>query len=118
MRITVRVVLAEKQHITLAHEIYDLWISLEYTQAGKVFDLIRESAGVINRTIDIESVLFSDYKIVVAMTGRRMDQTGAGLAGSRLLTRFTDVQFGFRVGLTAQGDVFGHHEKRSTINPR
>ena len=105
MRIPVRVIFAEEQHVAVAHELNNLWISLEHTEPGEVFDLWRKLARVIDRTIDFQSVLFADYKIVVAVTRRGVHTARPGLTGSSFFTRVFHVQFRFRVGFAAECHV-------------
>ncbi len=72
---------------------------------------------MIDRTIDFQSVLFSDHKIVMAMARRSVYTAGSRFAGGRLITRFADVEFGFSVGFAAERDVLAHHQKRWPIQP-
>ena len=72
------VILAEEQNAALAHEIDDLWISFEDTETGEIFDFIGKSAGVINRTIYLQTVFLTDHKVVMAVARRRVYQACSG----------------------------------------
>ena len=72
------IVLAEQQNAALAHEIDYLRIRCKDAQAGEVLNFIRESAGVIDGAIDVEAVLLANHKVVMAVTGRGVDQSGSG----------------------------------------
>ena len=99
----------EQEHAPLAHEIDDLWIGFKDIQAGEVFDLRRELAGVINRTIDFQAVPLADYKIVVAVPWRGVHAASAGFARCGSLTRFADIEFSFSIGFAAERHMFTDH---------
>ena len=67
-------------YVARAHELNNTWISFEHAEAGKVLNLFRESARVINRAIDFQAVSLADHKVIVSMTRRGVDQPGARFA--------------------------------------
>ena len=75
------VIFAEEQHVAVAHELNNLWISLEHAEAGEVFDVLSESPRIINRTINFQAVPLSNHEVVVSVARRGVDQPGSGFAG-------------------------------------
>ena len=111
------VALGKQQHAAVAHKLDYLRVCLEHTHTGEMFYLGGEVSGVIYRAIDFQPVALADYEIVVTVTRCRMHHAGARLARRFFVTRFAYVQFGLRICLAAQRDVFAHHQKRRAIDP-
>src|SRR5437764_4695205 len=53
----------------------------------------------------------------MAVTGRRVNQSGAGFARRRFGARVTDIQLNFSISFAAECDVLAEHEQRRPINP-
>ena len=88
MRIAMVVLFTEQQHAALAHEFHDHIIRIEHTLAGEVLHLRRESPGVVDRAIDLQTVTLADDEVVVTVTRRRVYTASSRLccrpASSRL----------------------------------
>ena len=117
MRIAMLILFTEEQHAAFAHELNNRIVRIEHALTGEMFDLRRESPGVIDRTIDLQTVTLADHEVVVTMTGRGVHATSACFAVGRLLLRFADVEFSFRIGFTAERNVFANHQQRRAIEP-
>src|SRR4029078_9091394 len=102
----------------LAHEINDRRIRGEDVLPGEMFHFSSEVPGIINRTIDFQSVAFADHKVVVAVTRRGVNGAGAGFTGRLAIARFADVELRFRISFAAECYVVTNHPERHTINPR
>ena len=74
-----------------------------------MFDFGRETSRIIDRTIDLEAVTFADDKVVVTVARCSMNTAGSCFA-VRLLLSFTDVEFGFRISLTAKRHMVTDHQ--------
>src|SRR6185503_12852768 len=97
VRVPMLVVLAEQQHASLAHELYDLLVCRKHAQAREVRDVGRKPPGIVDRAIDVETVAFADHEVVVTMTRSGMDRARSSLAVRRLLLCFADVELRFRI---------------------
>src|SRR5258705_2360258 len=118
VRIAMLVFLGKQQHAAFRHELDYLVIRVEHSLAGKVFHFRREPTRVVDRAIDVQTVAFADYEIVVTMTRRRMNTSCTGLTPRRFLLRLADIELRFGVSFTTESYVLAYHQQRWTVEPR
>src|SRR6185436_10573704 len=117
MRITMVVLLTEKQHSLLAHKLNDRVVRFEHALTREMRDIRRESARVIDGTVDLQPVTLADHEVVVTMT-RRCVYSARARFPVRLLLRLTYVELSFSIRFTAERHVVANHQQRRAIEPR
>src|SRR6185369_2016203 len=117
MRVTVIVILREKEHSSLLHELNDLFVGLKNTLARKVFDFRSKPSRVIDGSINIQAVALADDEVVMTMTWSSMHSTRSSFAVGRFLLCFPHVEFSFGVRFATKCHVLANHQQRRAINP-
>src|SRR6266516_3814838 len=118
MGIAMLVILAEEQRAALAHEIHNLRISFEDVLAGKVLDLRSKPAGIINRTIDLQTIPLANDKVVVTMARRARYAAGNGLGGSVPVTVCTQPVPALEVACLSRASFTSSSVSASASPPR
>ncbi len=80
MRIAVLVILGKQQHSPITHELYDLFVSLKNSHAGKKFHVRSKATSAVYRAVDLQAVFLPDDKVVVTVSWCCMNAPGAGFA--------------------------------------
>src|SRR5437867_5471994 len=115
VRITLFVVFRKQQHALLLHEFNNVRVGVKHSLTSEVFNFRSESTGVVDRTIDIQSVTFADHEVVVTVTGRSVNSTGSSFTIWSFLLCFGYVEFSFSISFTAQRYVLANHQERWSI---
>src|SRR5262245_47673350 len=118
VRVTVVVLFTEDQHPTFAHELDDLIVGIEHTLAREKLHFWSETPGIVDWTVDLQTVALADYEVVVTVTRSCMNTTSTGFAVRRFLLCLTNVEFCFSISFAPKRDVFADHQQRRTIDPR
>ena len=79
-----------------------------------MLDLARKSASGVDRCVNLQTVFFSNSKVIGAVARCRMDAARARLSGRFIFK--TNVQLDLGVGL-AKRYVVSVHYQRSPVNP-
>src|SRR5688500_18908427 len=80
-----------------------------------MFNVRYKVTGRIDRIVDLESVSFTDMKVVGSMTQSGVHTAGSGLTGGLIFE--TNIKLDLGICL-AERNVLGVHDQRSTIEPR
>ena len=79
MRVAVVILLTEKQHAFLTHELDNRIVRIKHALAREVFNFGRETSRVIDRAINIEPVTLANHEVVMTMARRGVYGAGTGL---------------------------------------
>src|SRR5688572_10968549 len=100
--------LGVNEHPALEQEFDDLWVRVKDVHSRKVLHFRNESAGGIDRVIDLEAVLLPYVKVVGTVPGSRVN-TACPRFSSGLIFK-THIQLYLGIGL-AQRDVIAVHQQ-------
>src|SRR5215212_2310799 len=70
MRIAMVILLTEEQYASFTHKLHNALVRVKHALTSEVLNLRRETASVVDRAIDLQTVALADDEVVMTMTGR------------------------------------------------